>query len=213
MNQPWFFHATSFVPMRLATTFLSLALTALALLPTFAATYGAHLGAVPAVVTAPQQLPSQVATIAHTTARLVWARGARPTGLDNPLATWTPGSPIPGMAAFLAPASPATFTAPSLHAALAATLPAPTQTGAPSLSVFPNPARGLLTVQLSAQHGPDYKLRLSNVLGREVRLLPLPLAAAATGLPLDVTGLPAGLYFCSLLVNDKAVSTNRLTLL
>ncbi|WP_223651451.1 T9SS type A sorting domain-containing protein [Hymenobacter psoromatis] len=95
---------------------------------------------------------------------------------------------------------------------------APWQTGlpfqtAPALTLFPNPARGLLTVQLSAQHGPDYKLRLSNVLGREVRLLPLPLALATNGLPLDVTGLPAGLYFCSLLVNDKAVSTNRLTLL
>jgi hypothetical protein len=118
------------------------------------------------------------------------------------------------MAAFLKPASPVIFTAPSLHAALAALpAPAPSQLGAPSLSVFPNPARGLLTVQLTAQHGPDYKMRLSNVLGREVRLLPLPLATAATGLPLDVTGLPAGLYFCSLLVNDKAVSTNRLTLL
>lgn len=197
--------------MRLATRFLSLALAALALLPAVTSAYGAHLGAAPAGVVAPQQLPSQTA-ITTTTARLVWARGMRPTGLDNPLATWTPGSPIPGMAAFLTPASPATFTAPSLHAALAA-LPAPSQSGAPSLSVFPNPARGLLTVQLSAQHGPDYKLRLSNVLGREVRLLPLPLATAATGLPLDVTGLPAGLYFCSLLVNDKAVSTNRLTLL
>ncbi|GAB3637003.1 hypothetical protein GCM10027422_25930 [Hymenobacter arcticus] len=189
-----------------------MALAALALLPAVTAAYGAHLGAAPAAVAAPQQLPSQTATITQTTARLVWARSVRPTGLGNPLATWTPGSPIPGMAAFLTPASPATFTAPSLHAALAA-VPAPSQSGAPSLSVFPNPARGLLTVQLSAQHGPDYKLRLSNVLGREVRLLPLPLATAATGLPLDVTGLPAGLYFCSLLVNDKAVSTNRLTLL
>ena len=98
--------------------------------------------------------------------------------------------------------------------------PAPWQLGlsgpfqsAPLLTLYPNPAHGLLTVQLSAQHGPDYKLRLSNVLGREVRLLALPLSTAANGLPLDVTGLPAGMYFCSLLVNDKAVSTNRLTLL
>ncbi len=189
----------------------------LALLPAAAATYGAHVGAVRAEAVAAQQLPTQTTQTAiapAATARLVWARGVRPTGLGNPLAAWTPGSPIPGMAAFLKPASSAIFTAPSLHTALA-TLPAPTpsQLGAPSLSVFPNPARGLLTVQLSAQHGPDYKMRLSNVLGREVRLLPLPLATAATGLPLDVTGLPAGLYFCSLLVNDKAVSTNRLTLL
>jgi hypothetical protein len=117
-------------------------------------------------------------------------------------------TPAPGLT-LAKPATP-TFTPPSLHAALTSM---PSQSGAPSLSVFPNPARGLLTVQLLAQHGPEYKLRLSNVLGREVRLLPLPLSTATTGLPLDVTGLPAGLYFCSLLVNDKAVSTNRLTLL
>jgi len=200
--------------MRLATRLLTFFMAGLALLPAAAATYGAHVGAVRAEVAAPQQFPTQTAFTATTTARLVWARGVRPSGLANPLATWTPGSPIAGMAAFLKPASPAMFTAPSLHAALAALpAPAPSQLGAPSLSVFPNPGRGLLTVQLTAQHGPDYKMRLSNVLGREVRLLPLPLATAATGLPLDVTGLPAGLYFCSLLVNDKAVSTNRLTLL
>lgn len=194
--------------MRLATRLLTLFLAALALLPAAAATYGAHLSAPRAEVAAPQQLPSQARA---ATARLVWAPGVRPAGLSNPLATWTPGSPIPGIAAFLKPASPAgLFTLPALHETA---LALPSQSGSPSLSVFPNPARGLLTVQLSAQHGPDYKLRLSNVLGREVRLLPLPLATAATGLPLDVTGLPAGLYFCSLLVNDKAVSTNRLTLL
>ena len=114
----------------------------------------------------------------------------------------------------------ATITKSSIYTALRSNralpsvlAPIPLQGFNPTLSFFPNPARGLLTVQLSAQFGPDYKLRLSNVLGREVRLLPLPLATAASGLPLDVSGLPAGLYFCSLLVNDKAVSTNRLTLL
>jgi len=194
--------------MRLATRLMTLFLAALALLPAAAATYGARLGAPQAEVTTAQQVPGPAAA---STARLVWAPAARPFGLANPLATWTPGSPIPGMAAFLKPASPAAvFTLPTLHEAA---LALPSQSGSPALSVFPNPARGLLTVQLSAQHGPDYKMRLSNVLGREVRLLPLPLATAATGLPLDVTGLPAGLYFCSLLVNDKAVSTNRLTLL
>ena len=197
--------------MRLATPFLSLALAALALLPAGAAVYGAHLGAAQARVAAPLQLPGQAATAAGPV-RLVWARGVRPAGLDNPLATWVPGGPLAGMAAFRTPPSLPLFTVPSPHAPLAA-LPAPSQSGAPALSVFPNPARGLLTVQLSAQHGPDYKLRLSNVLGREVRLVPLSLTSASAGVPLDVSGLPAGLYFCSLLVNDKAVSTNRLTLL
>lgn len=175
--------------MRLATRVLTLFLAGLALVPAAAATYGAHLGAV-----APPQLTSY--SLGSETGSLLWALG----------------SPAPAPSLTFSKPSGATglFAPPSLHAALASM---PPQSGAPSLTVFPNPAKGLLTVQLFAQHGPDYKMRLSNVLGREVRLLPLPLASAATGLPLDVTGLPAGLYFCSLLVNDKAVSTNRLTLL
>ena len=83
---------------------------------------------------------------------------------------------------------------------------------APTLNVFPNPGRGQVSVQLTAPQGQEYKFRLSNVLGREVRLLALRPELAAEGLPLDVSSLPAGLYFYSLLVNDKVVSTNRLTL-
>ena len=176
--------------MRIATRLLTLLLAGMALLPATAATYSAHPGA---VVASPQPASFSPDTEAGS---LLWALGMP--------------APAPGFT-LAKPVSPAgLFTPPTLHAALASM---PAQSGAPTLSVFPNPARGLLMVQLVAQHGPDYKLRLSNVLGREVRLLPLPLATAATGLPLDVTGLPAGLYFCSLLVNDKAVSTNRLTLL
>lgn len=83
---------------------------------------------------------------------------------------------------------------------------------APTLSVFPNPGHGQIAVQLAAPHGHDYKFRLSNVLGREVRLLALRPELTVEALPLDVSNLPAGLYFYSLLVNDKVVSTNRLTL-
>ena len=82
----------------------------------------------------------------------------------------------------------------------------------PSLSVFPNPTRGQVTVQMTGQPGQEYKFRLANVLGREVRLLPLRPELATTGFAVDLTGLPTGLYFYSLLVNDKVVSTKRLTL-
>lgn len=199
--------------MRFATRLLSLFMAALALLPAAAATYGAHVGAAPQVEAAPVQHP--LASGTDEAGRLGWALGLQPAALAQPLAAWSPrflgsGAPAPSVFSLKPAAYAGLVNAPALHAALA---PLPFQVTPPSLSVFPNPARGLLTVQLSAQQGPDYKLRLSNVLGREVRLLPLPLATAATGLPLDVTGLPAGLYFCSLLVNDKAVSTNRLTLL
>ena len=88
------------------------------------------------------------------------------------------------------------------------TLPA----AVPTLSVFPNPGHGQIAVQLAGPHGQDYKFRLSNILGREVRLLALRPELSLEALPLDVSNLPAGLYFYSLLVNDKVVSTNRLTL-
>jgi hypothetical protein len=86
------------------------------------------------------------------------------------------------------------------------------QGAAPTLTVFPNPSQGQLTVQLTGQMGQDYKLRLTNILGREVRLLALRPEQAPVGLTVDLAGLPSGLYFYSLLVNDKVVSTKRLTL-
>ena len=97
----------------------------------------------------------------------------------------------------------------SVQTALAAT---PAQAAAPTLSFFPNPSRGPLTVQVAGQRGQDYKLRLTNILGREVRSQAVRSEQATDGLAVDLSGLPAGLYFYSLLVNDKVVSTKRLTL-
>jgi plastocyanin len=97
----------------------------------------------------------------------------------------------------------------TVQTTLAAT---PAQAAVPTLSFFPNPSRGALTVQVAGQRGQDYKLRLTNILGREVRAQALRPEQAADGLAVDLSGLPAGLYFYSLLVNDKVVSTKRLTL-
>jgi plastocyanin len=97
----------------------------------------------------------------------------------------------------------------TVQTTLAAT---PAQAAAPTLSFFPNPSRGALTVQVAGQRGQDYKLRLTNILGREVRAQALRPEQAADGLAVDLSALPAGLYFYSLLVNDKVVSTKRLTL-
>jgi hypothetical protein len=85
-------------------------------------------------------------------------------------------------------------------------------TPVPTLTVFPNPTRGQFTVQAVGLTGQGYKFRLSNVLGREVRLLSFRPEQASDALAVDLNGLPSGLYFYSLLVNDKIVSTKRLTL-
>lgn len=83
--------------------------------------------------------------------------------------------------------------------------------GAASLNVYPNPSRGLVVVTVP-KAGAEYKLRLSNIIGREVRTITLRREAAIEGVALNLSDLPAGMYFYSLLLNDKVVSTKRLVL-
>jgi plastocyanin len=80
------------------------------------------------------------------------------------------------------------------------------------LTVFPNPAHGQVTVKLEQKAGIDYKLRLSNVIGQEVRTIALKPELTAAGLPLDLSDLRSGVYFYSLLVDGKVAGTKRLVL-
>ncbi|GAA4042908.1 hypothetical protein GCM10022409_31060 [Hymenobacter glaciei] len=80
------------------------------------------------------------------------------------------------------------------------------------LNVYPNPSRGQVTVQLNQKAGADYKLRLSNIIGQEVRTVALRPELTATGLPLDLGDLHAGVYFYSLLVDGRVTTTKRLVL-
>ncbi len=81
-----------------------------------------------------------------------------------------------------------------------------------ALNIFPNPSRGFVTVQLRQKPGPDYKLRLSNVIGQEIRSLALRPDLTVAGLPLNLSDLPGGVYFYSLVVDGKVASTRRLVL-
>ena len=80
------------------------------------------------------------------------------------------------------------------------------------LAVYPNPSRGQVTVQLNQKVGADYKLRLSNIIGQEIRTVALKPELTTAGLPLDLSDLRAGLYFYSLLVDGKVTTTKRLVL-
>ena len=80
------------------------------------------------------------------------------------------------------------------------------------LNVFPNPSRGQITVQLNQKPGIDYKLRLSNIIGQEIRTVALRPELTPAGLPLDLSDLRTGMYFYSLLVDGKVVSTKWLVL-
>jgi len=81
------------------------------------------------------------------------------------------------------------------------------------LNIFPNPSKGgQVTVKLDQKAGQDYKLRLSNIIGREIRTVALKPELTEAGLQLDLSDLPSGMYFYSLLLNDKVVTTKRLVL-
>ena len=80
------------------------------------------------------------------------------------------------------------------------------------LNIYPNPSKGLVMVTVNQKAGADYKLRLSNIIGREVRTFTLLPEAATSGMPLDLSDLPTGMYVYSLLLNDKVVATKRLVL-
>lgn len=86
------------------------------------------------------------------------------------------------------------------------------RTVAPTLSLYPNPARGMVLVSITQRSGQEYKLRLSNILGREVRTVALQPMTGEVSIPVNLSDLPAGMYFYSLLANDKVVSTKRLVL-
>ncbi|MDB5233887.1 MAG: hypothetical protein JWR44_880 [Hymenobacter sp.] len=80
------------------------------------------------------------------------------------------------------------------------------------VSVFPNPSHGQITVQLNQKAGADVKLRLSNIIGQDIRTIALKPELTTTGLPVDLSDLHAGVYFYSLLVDGKVVTTKRLVL-
>jgi len=83
---------------------------------------------------------------------------------------------------------------------------------AATLNVFPNPSHGQVTVKLEQKAGADYKLRVSNIIGQEIRTIALKPELTAAGLPLDLSDLRTGVYFYSLLVDGKVASTKRLVL-
>ncbi|SNR43073.1 MULTISPECIES: T9SS type A sorting domain-containing protein [Hymenobacter] len=82
----------------------------------------------------------------------------------------------------------------------------------PTLSVYPNPARGQVIVSVGQKLIGDYKLRLNNIIGREVRIVALRPEAMEGGMTINLADLPAGMYFYSLTLNDKVLSTKRLVL-
>lgn len=101
----------------------------------------------------------------------------------------------------------------SLYAAvtLASFTPARDVKTVPSINAYPNPSRGFTRLTLSQSGGDNYKIRISNTIGRVIFTKDLA-ATEAKEITLDMSPYPSGVYFYSLLVNDKTVETKRLIL-
>ena len=82
----------------------------------------------------------------------------------------------------------------------------------PTLSVYPNPTRGMIKIQLGQTSNEAYKITLSNTIGQVVKTIKVPDTATNSEIKIDLSSYPAGIYFYSLLINDKMVETKRLVL-
>ncbi|WBA40416.1 T9SS type A sorting domain-containing protein [Hymenobacter canadensis] len=111
----------------------------------------------------------------------------------------TPGGPWQGMVGSITVSNAPLATLDSKAAAI-------------GLSLYPNPSKGMVMLTVNQKPGAEYKLRLSNIIGREVRTFTLRPEAATNGMPLNLSDLPAGMYVYSLLLHDKVVATKRLVL-
>ena len=81
----------------------------------------------------------------------------------------------------------------------------------PSINAYPNPSKGYTRLTLTQSGGDNYKIRISNTIGRVIFTKDLA-STEAKEITLDMSPYPSGVYFYSLLVNDKTVETKRLIL-
>ncbi|WP_255897509.1 T9SS type A sorting domain-containing protein [Rufibacter sediminis] len=82
----------------------------------------------------------------------------------------------------------------------------------PSLNAYPNPSRGVTKISLSSLGDESYKIRISNAIGKVYKEIPVMKPTSTETIVVDLSPLPAGIYFYSLLVNEKMVETKRLIL-
>ncbi|MFA1772785.1 T9SS type A sorting domain-containing protein [Rufibacter glacialis] len=82
----------------------------------------------------------------------------------------------------------------------------------PSLNAYPNPSRGITKISLNALGDENYKIRISNAIGKVYKEIPVMQPSVTETIVVDLSPLPAGIYFYSLLVNEKMVETKRLIL-
>ena len=86
-----------------------------------------------------------------------------------------------------------------------------TQTDSP-VSIYPNPNKGIAKIKVNLPVDSNSKIRFSNTIGKTVKVIDLSAVTTGNEVSIDLTTLPAGIYFYSVFVNDKLVETKRLIL-
>lgn len=81
-----------------------------------------------------------------------------------------------------------------------------------TVNAYPNPSRGEVVFTLSQSNSEGYKIRISNAIGRTIKTIEVKDLGISSQIEANLTELPNGLYFYSLLANDKMVETKRLIL-
>lgn len=76
-----------------------------------------------------------------------------------------------------------------------------------ALAVAPNPSAGAVVAELSTETAAEARVAVLDVLGRQLRVAHEgPVAAGETALPIDLTGLPSGVYVVRATVGGAVVS-------
>lgn len=76
------------------------------------------------------------------------------------------------------------------------------------LNVYPNPASSMVYFKVDGNNHKDVKIQLTDALGKTVKTLEVPENNGV--IKLNVADLNAGVYFYTLQINRKAISTRRL---
>lgn len=85
------------------------------------------------------------------------------------------------------------------------------QTDSP-VSIYPNPSKGIAKIKINLTMEGNSKIKFSNTIGKVVKVIDLSAVTTGNEVALDLTNLPAGVYFYSVFVNDKLLETKRLIL-
>lgn len=81
-----------------------------------------------------------------------------------------------------------------------------------AFSAYPNPTTGLANITLNTNSSDNYKIYISNVVGSVVKNIEVGKTPGEQKIQVDLGSLPSGMYFCTLLANDKMIETRRIVL-